>query len=98
MRRTNIYLDERQLQLLRLLSEEQGVPVAQLVRAAVDNWLESQGVRAVSEDEWQRRFTTLLDRRRRLATERQFDPAEVEEAVRQAIAEMRAGRSRARGG
>ena len=93
MRRTNIYLDDRQLELLRGLSDTQGRPVAELVREAVDEWLESQGARRLSPDEWEMRFDALLGRRSQLARERGFDPAEVERDVMDAVREIRRARS-----
>ena len=43
MKRTNIYRDDEQLELLRSLGERRGEPVAALVREAVDDWLRAQG-------------------------------------------------------
>jgi hypothetical protein len=93
MQRTNIYLAQHQLELLRALSDAQGRPVAELVREAVDAWLDSQGARRVPADEWELRFDALLDRRARLARERGFDPAEVERDVMEAVREVRRARS-----
>jgi hypothetical protein len=93
MRRTNIYLDDDQLELLRNLGERRGEPVAVLVREAVDEWLRAQGARRVSEDEWQRRFDELLRRRDRIARERGFDEAEVERDVMAAVRDVRRARA-----
>jgi Ribbon-helix-helix protein, copG family len=93
MRRTNIYLDDRQLELLRGLSDARGRSVAELVREAVDSWLESQRARRVPPGEWEERFDALLDRRARLVRERQFDPAQVERDVMEAVREVRRARS-----
>jgi|SRR2546422_8372054 len=93
MRRTNIYLDERQLDLLRGLADRRGRPVAELVREAVDSWLESQGARRLSRDEWEERFDALLARRARIAKERGFDPAEVERDVMDAVRKERRARA-----
>ena len=93
MKRTNIYLDDEQLELLRGLGERRGEPVAVLVREAVDEWLRSQGARRVSEDEWQRRFDALLKRRDRIAREHGFDEAEVERDVMAAVREVRRART-----
>ena len=93
MRRTNIYLDERQLDLLRGLADRRGRPVAELVREAVDSWLESQGARRLSLDEWEERFDALLARRARIAKERGFDPAEVERDVMDAVRKERRARA-----
>jgi Ribbon-helix-helix domain len=89
MRRTNVYLEERQLDLLRGLSGQSGRPVAELVREAVDSWLEAQGARQVPPDEWEERFDALLGRRARIAKERAYDPAEVERDVMDAVREVR---------
>lgn len=96
MRRTNIYLDDQQLDLLRRLGEQRGTPVAGLVREAVDEWLARRGVRLVPEDEWQRRFAALLARRSEIAELGDFDAAQVDADVADAVVEVRAERSRAR--
>jgi hypothetical protein len=93
MRRTNIYLDEDQLQTLRLLGEQRGVPVAALVREAVDAWLRAQGVRKIDDDEWKRRFDALFEERRKIAQERGFDPEQVERDVMAAVREVRKART-----
>jgi predicted DNA-binding protein len=93
MRRTNIYLEEQQLDLLRGLADRRGKPVAELVREAVDSWLDSQDARRVSPDEWEERFDALLARRARIAKERGFQPAEVERDVMDAVREVRRARA-----
>ncbi len=93
MHRTNIYLDDRQFESLQRLGARRGVPVAVLVREAIDAWLEAQGVRSVSEDEWQRRFDVLLGRRRTIAREQSFSENEVEEDVALAVREVRKARA-----
>jgi Ribbon-helix-helix domain len=93
MRRTNIYLEEDQLATLQALGEHRGVPVARLVREAVDAWLEAQGVRRVPLDEWERRFDELLERRRRIAAEGGFSEEEVERDVMEAVREVRKARA-----
>jgi hypothetical protein len=92
-RRTNIYLDEQQLDLLRGLADQRGRPVAELVREAVDSWLDDQEVRRLPPDEWDARFDALLTRRARIAAERGFEPAEVERDVMDAVREVRRARS-----
>ena len=89
MRRTNIYLDESQVLTLRRLGERRGTPVAALVREAIDAWLESQGVSPVSEDEWTRRFSSLLTRRARIATRETPGEETVERDVTRTVAEAR---------
>jgi hypothetical protein len=92
MERTNIYLDDRELAALRSLSRQTGRPVAHLVREAVDAWLDQQGVRVIPEDEWQARFSTLLDRRARLAETAGWDEASVADDVARAVAQVRRAR------
>jgi predicted DNA-binding protein len=93
MRRTNIYLDEEQLASLRGLSERRGQPVATLVREAIDEWLSTQGVRRIPDDEWQRRFSALLQRRARIADEQGFSQEKVERDVMEAVREVRKARA-----
>jgi hypothetical protein len=93
MKRTNIYLDDDQLELLRRLGERRGEPVAVLVREAVDAWLAAQGARRVPEDEWQRRFEALLERRDRIADESGLDEVQVERDVMAAVREVRRARA-----
>lgn len=97
MKRTNIYLDEEQLELLRGLGERRGAPVAALVREAVDAWLRAQGARRLPEDEWERRLGELLQRRDRIAQEQGFDEGEVEREVMAAVREVRRARAARRG-
>jgi hypothetical protein len=93
MKRTNIYLDDEQLELLRELGRRRGAPVAELVREAVDDWLRANGARRLSEDEWQQRFGALLERRDRIAQERGFEEAAVERDVMAAVREVRRARA-----
>jgi predicted DNA-binding protein len=93
MRRTNIYLDEEQLESLRGLSDRRGEPVASLVREAIDQWLAAQRVRRIPEDEWQRRFSALLERRTRIADEQGFSQEEVDHDVMEAVREVRRARA-----
>jgi len=93
MKRTNIYLDDEQLELLRGLGKSRGEPVAELVRQAVESWLTAQGARRVPRDEWERRFDELLRRRERIAKEHDFTEEEVERDVMAAIREVRKARA-----
>jgi hypothetical protein len=93
MRRTNIYLDEEQLESLQALSERRGQPVASLVREAIDQWLAGKGVRRIPEDEWQRRLSALLQRRARIAEAEGFSQEEVERDVMEAVREVRKARA-----
>jgi hypothetical protein len=96
MQRTNIYLDDRQLSGLRGAAESRGSTVAALVREAVDEWLERNGVRSIDGDEWTRRFSALLTRRAQAAEEQGWPEAEVERDVADAVAEVRRARAAGR--
>lgn len=93
MKRTNIYLEERQHESLRRLAEQRGVSVAALTRAALDDWLAQQGVRPIGRDEWERRFDELLGRRRARAEELGLEEVSVEREVMAAIREVREARA-----
>ena len=93
MQRTNIYLDDEQLTALRQLADQRGQPVALLVRQAVDAWLQAQGVQVLTEDEWQRRFAGLLDRRQGTARQGGFDAQQVARDVAAAVKEVRSSRA-----
>lgn len=98
MQRTNIYLREEQLRLLRALREREGTSVADLVRQAVDALVESRGVREVPEDEWARRSGALMDRRRQFEEELgPFDEEEVQRKVAAAVREVREAHAAGRG-
>ena len=94
MRRTNVYLDEKQLIALRSVSESRGEPVAALVRQAIDEWLEGNGVRPIPVDEWEQRFDALLERRSRVARRTKPSTKRVERDVAAAVSEARAARRR----
>lgn len=93
MRRTNIYLSEEQLRALRSLGERRGTSVAGLVREALDSWLEAQGVRVVTEEDWERRFAALLSRRQGAARRNGSSAEEVERDVARAVSEVRRTRA-----
>lgn len=93
MQRTNVYLDDTQLGLLRALSTMRGEPVAALVREAIDAWLEAQGAKKIPDDEWGRRFDELLERRQRIADELELTEEQVERDVFEAIREVREARA-----
>jgi transposase InsO family protein len=93
MQRTNIYLDDEQLSLLRALGSQRGQPVAELIRSAIDAWLEEQGVRSLDRGEWERRFERLLRRRRRLARELGLDELRVQSKVDETVREVRKARA-----
>ena len=93
MRRTNIYLEDADLQALRNVGLLQDRPVAELVREAVTEWLEKHGVQRLSEDDWRERLDELMDRRREIAREADWDPDELERDVFEAIREVREARA-----
>jgi hypothetical protein len=96
MRRTAIYLEDRQLEALRSLSESRGDTVAALVREAVDTWLRAEGARRIPRDEWESRFEALLRHRDRIAKEHRFTEEEVERDVMEAIRAVRKARAASR--
>ena len=88
MQRTNIYLDEDQLRLLKHLAAEENKPVADLVRQAVDQFLRS---RLEDDVTWQNDMTALVERvRSRVSPE--IDPDEIERDIREARHDVRATR------
>lgn len=93
MKRTNIYLPDEQLSLLRRVSESRGRPVAELIRDAVDSWLAAQGVRSIPKDEWQARFDSLMARRQRVAERRGFTEDEVVRDVDEVVNAVRRKRA-----
>jgi hypothetical protein len=96
MRRTNIYLDDDQLAGLRGVADSRGSTVAALVREAVDEWLERNGVRSVDPDEWSRRFDALLTRREQAAVSGAWVQGDVDRDVADAVAEVRRARAASR--
>lgn len=92
MKRTNIYLSEEQLTTLQALGDQRGVPMSELVRQAIDEWLRSQGVRVLGDDEWARRFDALMARRK-VARSRSPSPATVDREVAAAVREVRRARA-----
>ncbi len=93
MKRTNVYLSDEQLTRLRLVGERRRIPVAVLVREAVDRWLAEQGVEVVAQDEWERRFDELLRRRTEIARDRDFDEERVTADVAEAVRDVRRART-----
>jgi len=91
-KRTNIYLEDRQLDLLGRVAEGEGTSVADLVRKAVDAWLAQRGAVATPDDEWARRFEKLLARRRLIAKREGFDQETVDRDVMEAVREVRRAR------
>ena len=96
MKRTNIYLEEEQLRLLRHIAVEEGRSFTQLVRQALVEFLERH--RQTTEPvlpsaEWDRRLEQLLTRVRRRT--RSFAAEEIEADITAASKEARRRRGHA---
>ncbi len=86
MQRTNIYLDEDQLRLLKHLASEEGKSVADLVRQAVDQFMRSRLGDGVT---WQNDMTALTERVHSRVSPA-IDPDEIERDIREARQDVRA--------
>jgi hypothetical protein len=86
MQRTNIYLGEDQLRLLKHLAAEENKPVAHLVRQAVDQFLRS---RLEDDVTWQNDVAALIERVRSRVSPA-IDPDEIERDIRAARQDVRA--------
>jgi hypothetical protein len=92
MQRTNIYLEDEQLRALKHLAAEQRQSVADLVRAAVDDYLAKRMADGVV---WQERFEALIERvRSRVPSE--TTPAGIEADISTARDEVRRAHRAAR--
>ena len=86
MQRTNVYLSEEQLQLLKHLAAEDRQSVATLVREAVDTYLTE---RLARDQAWDQRLTELVERvRRRVPAS--TSPEEIEADITAARQDARA--------
>ena|SRR5947208_7881894 len=94
--RMQILLPERERRLLRQVAKQSGRPVAELVREAIEAWLEAHGVREIDDDEWQQRFSALLEKGRGRARELGVSEEDVEADVAAATAEVKARRRASR--
>ena len=92
MKRTNIYLEERQLAILADLAKAEGSSSAAMVREAVEAWIQARGVRKLPEDEWRRRFGEFLERRRAIAAQLNLKQEDVDREVAEAVREVRRAR------
>jgi hypothetical protein len=90
MKRTNIYLDDRQLRMLKHLAVEEGNSFTELVRRAIAEFLER---RSQSPHDWDKRLRQLLTALRRRAG--RYQPAEIEADVTAAVKESRRRRAHA---
>lgn len=92
MRRTNIYLGDEQLVILKHLATEEDRSVAELVRQAVDELISERLSRST---EWGSRFDLAVERlRSRLPVN--VPPDEIENDITAARAEVKADRARRR--
>lgn len=85
MHRTNIYLDDEQLCLLKHVAAEEGKSMADVVRLAVDLYLAR---RLVDDEQWRERFARLITRvQQRIPPE--ISPEEIEADITVARGEVR---------
>lgn len=96
MRRTNIYLDDAELEALRSMGNLQGRPMAEIVREAVHDWLRRHGAQQVPDDDWRKRLGQLLDERGEVAATADWDLDDIERDVATAVAEVRRERAASR--
>ena len=90
MKRTNIYLEEDQLRRLKHIAVEEGRSFTELVRQALQEFLQHYKPAAEltsSVTEWNRRLEQLLARVRRRASA--FSPEEIEADITVASKEAR---------
>lgn len=92
MKRTNIYLEEEQLRLLKHLAVEEGRSFTELVRQALQEFLERYQPKT-ARAQWSQRLEQLLERVHRRT--RGFSPEEIEADVTVASKEARRQRSHA---
>ena len=85
MRRTNIYMDEDQLVMLKFLALQQGQTVAELVRTAVNQLLSEQ---LKNEDKWKTQFNGLINRVRSRIPDN-LSSEEIEKDITQAKKEQK---------
>ncbi len=90
MKRTNIYLDNEQLRLLKHIAVEEGRSFAEVVRQALQQYLDSyrrDSADGLSPDVWTQRMDTLLARVRERSSE--YSPAEIESDITAASEDSR---------
>ena len=80
MKRTNIYLEEEHLRLLKHIAVEEGLSFTELVRKALQQFLEKyEGQTTSPQDAWHRRLEQLLERVQQRS--RVFDSEEIEAVI-----------------
>jgi hypothetical protein len=93
MQRTNIYLEDDQLRVLKHLAAEERQSVADLVRRAVDVYLSQ---RLADDDDWRARLDQLVARIQARIPQ-SVSPDEIEADITAARAEVKQARRAARG-
>ena len=98
MKRTNVYIDEEQLRVLRHIAVETGRSFTDIVREALNEYMTRRGVESasrvigprhtMSDEEWRSRLDTVLERIRAGVPE-DLNPAEIEEEITEAWREVR---------
>lgn len=96
MQRTNIYLEDDQVALLRGIARLRGQSVAELVREAVDAWLERQGAKTVTDDDWRRALSEALNQQAEFVRRRGLTDEEIDCLVSEAVGEVRSDRATGR--
>jgi hypothetical protein len=93
MKRTNIYLEEEQLRLLKHIAVEEDLSFTELVRKALQQFPEAYAERPTSnEDLWGHHMERLLERVRQRS--HGLDSEEIEADITAASKEVRGARSR----
>lgn len=102
MKRTNVYLDEEQARLLRHLAVDENRSFTDIVREALNDYLDRRGLqsrsrvigpkRALPDMGWRDQFEAVLARIRSGAPEG-IAPEEIERAITAARAEVREARN-----
>jgi len=96
VRRTNIYLEDHQLDLLHRVARQRAEPVAALVREAIDEWLRGQGITPIDESEWEERLRRLLARRAQLRPTIPATDEDIEVDIAEAVRAVRRERASSR--
>ena len=98
MKRTNVYIDEEQLRVLRHVAVETGRSFTEIVREALNEYMKRRGVesasrvigprRTMSDEEWRSRFDSVLERIR-AGLPQDLNPEEIEAEITEAWREVR---------
>jgi metal-responsive CopG/Arc/MetJ family transcriptional regulator len=94
MKRTNIYLDEKEFKLLKHIAVEEGRSFSDLVRQALRQFLQDYRVRPaphrIPKQEWESRLEALLRRVQERTAKTKAE--EIEEDITKASQEVRLAR------